>query len=147
MTENDKVWAAGFFEGEGTVGISKLTAKSLGQLTVGITNTDKECLNFFRKRWKGGIYPVPATKATRKPGWRWIVSSKQAVPFLEDIQPFIHRSRVRKKICLALSFQKQKKRPTLTQRARYRKRQASFYMKLRGLNHRGSVTLRLTKHS
>lgn len=89
-TELDKVYAAGFFDGEGYVAVAKTRAKTMVtgyahsiRVTVGQKNQDP--LYWLRERWGGTIYYYPQHKSAAE----WMIFSEVARRFLTDIQPFL----------------------------------------------------------
>lgn len=136
-TDIDKSWAAGFFEGEGSVRINKATCKNLGALIVCIVNTDPSCIEFFQKEYPG-YYKITQCKGNRKIAYRWIISSLKAMNFLETIRPFIKREVVLNKIDLGIEFQKQKVSRHLIS-DEYRSTQFSYYLQMQLLNRRGNA--------
>lgn len=107
MTDLELAWAAGLFEGEGSVRISKPADRNWGSLNVDVPNTDREIVYFFADRWGGSVH-YTEQKGRRKGYWRWRLSSKQAEKFLAAIKPFILTSRVQERINHALLFHSSK---------------------------------------
>jgi hypothetical protein len=107
MTPVELAWAAGLFEGEGSVRISKPAFRNWGTLNVDVPNTDKEIVDFFAQRWAGSVH-YTAAHARQREVWRWRCAARQAAAFLEEIRPFIRTSRVRERIEHGLAFQAQK---------------------------------------
>lgn len=138
MTERELAWAAGLFEGEGTVCINKPTRRNCGHLIVSVVNTDHEVLEYFAARWPGRIAKATGLDPLReRPAWVWLTAARKAAVFLADIQAFIVTARVRTKIELGLAFQAQK---TLGPRCRtyeYAEEQWNAYWWMRELNARG----------
>jgi len=113
-------YAAGFFDGEGTICINAIKPNIKNgrtilfhSLKVDIRNTDEDILIWFKKHFKGNIkyYSIEKLKGTtynsKKPQWRWNVSSNQARDFLEAILPYL--SVKHKQAELAIVFQTDKK--------------------------------------
>ncbi len=140
MRRSDKPWATGFFEGEGTIYISKPNIHDYGVLNVRIGNTNRECLDFFEKRWGGSIQSMDV-RGNQKSCWVWCIAAKQAARFLKEIRPYIRRRQIKGKIGLALEFQKQKPH-TRYGWERYRKKQIVFYKQMRTLNQKGRPKLK-----
>lgn len=92
----DRIWAAGFFEGEGTVTISRSGGKKRSHLTrllVTTANTTEEFILFLRERWGGSTRKrKPQTKRSR-PAFEWTLGGGQAIFFLRDIEPYIKACR------------------------------------------------------
>ena len=82
----DEKWAAGMFEGEGTVTLSSNRTKAYTRLRVSLTNTDAEIVGFYFGRWGGKVRRFePGGRA--KTAFTWMLNSRQAARFLEIIQP------------------------------------------------------------
>lgn len=82
-------YAAGFFDGEGTVHIDRVKRKrgrhyDYYLLRVKISNTNRDILQEFLSRWGGGISAFPL-RLGHKQAWYWYISSKRAAAFLKDI--------------------------------------------------------------
>lgn len=87
-------YLAGFFDGEGTIGVLRIPKKSgaVGfTLRCGVTQTSLPVLEKYRGIFGGRI----SKKGDRRPNpnwapaWVWIISGGAAVRFLETIQPYI----------------------------------------------------------
>jgi hypothetical protein len=133
----DLAWAAGMFEGEGSVRINTPTRRNLGALLCDMVNTDVEVIAFYQGRWPGYMRQVAATPP-RRPFYRWRISSGVAAEFLNDILPYLRTARVREKALLGLEFQAGKTRDQSVNRTdAYRERQAGYYERMKALNVRG----------
>ena len=119
MNKTILAYAAGFFDGEGTVGINaqKPNVKNGRTLTmyslkIDIRNTNEDVLLWLKKNFNGNIkyYSIEKLKGSygaTKPQWRWNISSNQAKDFLELILPYLVVKR--KQAELAIIFQKNRK--------------------------------------
>jgi hypothetical protein len=134
----DAAWAAGFFEGEGSVRIGKATTRTLGSLCCSVVNTDKECIDFFQRRWPAHVRPATGLRPGQRPAWIWVATARHAAAFLAEIQPHLRTERVRRKVRLGLDYQAQK---TLGghQGPEYRAAQQRYYLEMKTLNRRGVV--------
>jgi len=141
--KTNRIWATGFFEGEGCVRVNKPTKRNLGNLCVSISNTDEKIVLWFQRRWPGCFKKYKAGK-NRKPAFMWAISSNKAISFLKHIQPFIKRGIVKTKIRLAIEYQRQKLQHSSYDEV-YRKKQWEWYYRFRVLNQRGTEGLDLTK--
>lgn len=136
-SEIEKAWAAGLFEGEGSVRINKHTKKNRGALLVDIANTDEQLVRFFLVRW-GGVITQYAAIEQRRGYWRWRCASTMAARFLTDIAPYIQSDDKRARIALGLEYQSQKSKLQRVNRSNdYRIRQTLYYDRMRILNLRG----------
>jgi hypothetical protein len=101
----DLHWAAGLFEGEGTVTIAKSGGKKRPTLTrtrVLVGNTDKEVVEFFFNRWGGRVRPRPPSTKRARPSFEWAHGGAEAAFFLRDIQSYLRTQRVKVKVALVL---------------------------------------------
>lgn len=99
LTESRKAWAAGFFDGEGTVGLyAKASRPSTFHLSVEITQKDSIPLALLQRVYGGTI-------TTRREGGvsHWKTQARKASAFLEDIEPYLIVKR--KQVLVALDFQ------------------------------------------
>ncbi len=142
ITDKELAWAAGFFEGEGTVSIMRPTKRNYGSLCVSIANTEKHLLDFFQSRWGGAMREMKMFGNCKR-AWRWILSSQQAAVYLADIQPFVFGKRMKERIFLGLAFQGNKwsnvqRRQPIEVREDYWKSNVWFYLQFRHINQRGT---------
>ena len=137
ISDIDLAWAAGLFEGEGSVHIAKLNKKNLGFLSVDIVNTDKEICMFFMDRWKGYLVTYKSI-GNRRQYYRWRAAARNAYHFLIDIRTFIRTERVRTRISLGVAFQEQKVNGTFSRHdPEYSGIQLKYYNQMKQLNQRG----------
>lgn len=95
-------WAAGIFEGEGTVTITRSGKRGVTRPLVMLTSTDRSIIDELQSRWPGNIRTyTPKGNARMAHCWTLNVRSRIA-RFLFDIEPFIRTKRVRQKIWLVL---------------------------------------------
>ena len=133
----DCAWAAGFFEGEGSVAF-RPARHGCGKLLVEISQVDPVPLHHLKSIWGGQVY-----SKRRKAGsnWRdfsrWMVVSRDAMTFLVDISPYIIRPMIRSRISLAVAFQREKAVGGGSRSAAYRLRMQTFMQQMAELNRRG----------
>lgn len=102
-------YVAGFFDGEGNVGISTRGRNKYLYLRVSVSNTNQEILAIFKMQF-GGVLATPYKKrSTWKPTCEWIVSGKKAAEFLEAIKA--HAILKKAQIELGLEFWKLQSTP------------------------------------
>lgn len=137
--ENEAIaWAAGLFEGEGSIRINKATKRNLGHLVVSVVNTDYQVLEFFQRRWPGYLKRATGLRPDQRPAWVWVVAARKAAAFLEAISPFVVRDIVKARIDCALKFQRDKAVPGATRVSdEYRAEQFGSYLWMKELNMRG----------
>lgn len=93
-------YLAGFFDGEGHVGVY-LTAHKHYLLTITVTNTNKEALELFKGRFDGVFWVRKATASWRTT-WGWKVQARKAEVALRAMQPWIIVKR--EEVDVALEF-------------------------------------------
>ncbi len=95
-------YAAGFFDGEGWVGIDHIVCRS-DQYTVrvALSNTDLNILQLFQIQFDGKIYSKQA-KPHWKVGHQLVLRGEKAIDFLNFIKP--HVKVKRSQVELALEF-------------------------------------------
>lgn len=103
--EVELAWAAGLFEGEGTVRINKPTKRNMGALIVSVVNTDMQVLQFFQDRWPGYMKRATGLGPRQRPAWVWVTAAHDAAAFLRAIRPYVVRDRVKERIDHGLDFQ------------------------------------------
>lgn len=135
--DQELAWAAGLFEGEGSVRISKPALRNWGSLNVDVPNTDHEIIAFFADRWHGSVHHVEQ-QGRRREYWRWRCASLHAATFLRAIEPFVVTERVRGRIAHGLAFQDQKLKSRAARTEEYREAQWIAYWWMAELNLRGA---------
>jgi hypothetical protein len=135
-SELELIWAAGLFEGEGTVSINKAHKKHRGTLRCMVGSTDIEIVKFFLARWGGHWHEVKAS-GNKQTAWKWSVAATKAEKFLRKIFPYIYTKRVKEKALLGLEFQSQKIIGRGSHSQKYRERQFEYYTRMKHLNLRG----------
>lgn len=140
MNEIELAWAAGLFEGEGSVRINGFRPNALGALSVELANCDMEIIEFFRARW-GGAVRTAKLKPPRRQAYYWRLAARQAAAFLEELRPYLRTARYRARADLAIVYQFQKVNSRENRTPAYRDRQQAFYEEMAALNIRGSAAL------
>jgi hypothetical protein len=104
----DKVllaYAAGIFDGEGSVGIRLIKKKGATEakyhsVTVSITSTDTALTDWLQCHFGGRVNQNHRENADRnyKDAWKWLLLARHAAAFLEAIRPYLivkaHQARV-----------------------------------------------------
>ncbi|TET13302.1 MAG: hypothetical protein E3J81_09000 [Dehalococcoidia bacterium] len=89
MTENDKIYAAAFIDGEGCISTHINRRKNVAQISVSVTNTDPTVIHWLQDLWSGVAGCTYAVKETEKPVWYWRVTARKAERFLNDVRPYL----------------------------------------------------------
>ena len=137
MTDIELAWAAGLFEGEGTVTILRGGNRPYTRLKVCMSNTDHDIVQFFADRWPGEYRAVRRRAESHRQAWIWGRSCRAAAAFLTDIQPFVCGLRMRARIELALLSQSVRRQGTRQNVASYRETNERFMDRMRRLNVKG----------
>jgi hypothetical protein len=90
MLNNEQIipWAAGLFEGEGTISISKRGIR------VAVTMTDLDVLETFQNNFGGSLLKQKLRAEHYKQQWRWtLTNNKETFDFIEKILPYLHSRR------------------------------------------------------
>lgn len=130
----DLNWAAGLFEGEGTVTITKGGRTSHARCVATMTNTDRQVVQFFLDRWPGPLRVVHP-KGNARPAWVWLVQGPMLAAFIADISPHLRTERVRAKMKLvgaAHALRRQGSRDPF-----YRATMERYRLEVKALNRRG----------
>ena len=134
----ERSWAAGLFEGEGTVTLSLDRGANATAPLVSVVSTDPDVTGFFQERWAGYVrsfHPKSRTGRCRK-AYTWQLHASEKIEgFLLDIRPYLKTPRVREKARLLLADLRDRvhNRRTPAERRRKMARQE----KMRELNKRG----------
>lgn len=107
------VYAAGFFDGEGCVGIyrRKMPASTRPHsVSIRIINTNPLPLQFIQKNFGGsiGAHRPKNPEFNRKPTWQWRIGGEAGYEFLRSILPFLIVKAREVELCIA--FRDLKKR-------------------------------------
>lgn len=138
MDEHDLDWAAGLFEGEGTITIGVRKSDRTFRLICTVGNTDFAVIAFFHDRWPGWVQPAYGERPGRRPSRSWTVAGPRAEAFVREIGPYLRTERVRRKADLALEFRAAQSRRKLVWTAPgYKAEQERIYQAMRALNRRG----------
>ena len=73
-------YLAGFFDGEGSIGVYKRKDAHKPKFSVVVVNTNKQAITLFREFFQvGKIYPHRKNETHYKDSWRWIVAGRHEV--------------------------------------------------------------------
>ena len=105
MIEEQLVWMAGVFDGEGSISI--IRSKRQTTLVASVGNTERELVSPFKHRFGGTTWIE--RRPPDKTMFMWKISARQASAFLEEILPYLHSKRKRSIAVLAIEFQQIRK--------------------------------------
>ena len=103
----DLAYTAGIIDGEGCIGIYKITNKRSFQAKVRVGSTDEELVLWLQDTYGGHINLTNWTTAGR-PFFTWDKSDSDIIGFLESILPYLRIKKPQAEI--ALRFQERKLR-------------------------------------
>jgi hypothetical protein len=106
MTESDAAWSAGFFDGEGSIGLYHYPRfRDSWAFRVNVSQKSREPLDKLMDLFGGSILLTKARPNNRKPNpiWQWSLTNVLAIEsFLQAILPYSVLKRVQ--IAAALEF-------------------------------------------
>lgn len=139
ITEIDAAWAAGFFEGEGTVTIARRWNDDTFSLRVSATGVDAAPLRRLQALWGGSLTTIKGHQRhlARREAWVWTLQARQAIRFLCDLGPYFASDRQIARARLAMRFQAGKPNPGAKRPPEEAERQRACFQRMRELNERG----------
>ena len=84
-----EAYAAGFFDGEGSVYTAPRSSGSGYSLLVCIGNTNRDVLEQHKATWGGSICARKMTKPRHQQQYQWVLSGKMGEPYLRAILPHL----------------------------------------------------------
>jgi hypothetical protein len=142
VSDIDCAWAAGHFEGEGTVTLTRAGRIMYVRPQVSLSSTDVVNVEFFHERWPGYRRSFTPKRATGnvQVAHVWNLNSGERIQaFLLDILPQIRTARVRAKIEIVLADIKD--RGLYQQQPEIRARSEHRRLAIRRLNAKGRAVL------
>jgi hypothetical protein len=130
-------WAAGFFDGEGSVRINKATKQNQGHLTVEISNLDRALLDEFAARYGGTVRKASGLRVDQRQAYVWKAAAGQALTFLHAIRPYVRSERNQMRIALAEEFQSGARHGWHGSSVEYKGWRFGCYLRMKALNRRG----------
>ena len=135
----ERIWAAGLFEGEGTITIRSTGAAGHTMPEVSMVSTDAQVVEVFQTLWPGHTerYTPKSRTGRARQAIRWKRNATEAVEgFLLDLYPYFKTARVRTKADLLMEDIRDRVELRLTpgRKQRLRARMA----RMRRLNRRGT---------
>lgn len=143
MTDN--AWAAGLFEGEGTISIGRFERRGrhYTRPVITLTMTDEWVINYFAQRWPGGhVGTYQPKKGNARLAYRWTLQSRNTIrKFLGDVRPEFRTQRVRDKAALLIEDMdaRVQGRPRDAGSEAYREACLDRYRRMKELNRRGRL--------
>lgn len=81
-------YAAGFFDGEGCVSITRSWKNGQVHLSANLVNTNKQILDLFKLQFGGNVH-TRQLKPNWKPASHWFIYGYAAIEFFKFIRPFL----------------------------------------------------------
>lgn len=132
-------WAAGHFEGEGTISISAERRNGYARPLASLASTDREVIELFSAWWPTSIAGkkprIPTANA--RPVYRWEINSASKVrAFIDQIGQYLRTERCRAKFEIVSEFTDKVLAP---HEGKTKPRHPEYIALIRRLNHRGSA--------
>lgn len=96
-------YAAGLFDGEGSISLIRNRANRTHSPQVSIASTDYEVVDWFRERFGGSIVTKQPRMSNHSISYDWRLTDRRALGFLEVIRPYLVIERKIRRIDLLLS--------------------------------------------
>ena len=143
--EADLSWAAGLFEGEGTITLIRVKSQKNDYLTeskITVGNTDYQIVGFFQQHW-GGWISTKGKKKGRKQHFEWAITGNQTWIVLTDLLAYFRTDRVREKARLLIEVEEFRKRsPRFGEESKQTQTKLWEHLqRIRALNKRGDAEL------
>jgi hypothetical protein len=108
LTEAEKAYAAGLFDGEGSIVIQKPRRSKGHTLVVSLAMREPAAVTWLQERWPGSLRSHVRHPCEREPFtvWYWVRSTSAAAEFLSDILPHLLVKHAQAQ--LAIEFQSHK---------------------------------------
>ena len=96
-------YAAGLFDGEGTVTLSRLHAEDVFRAPmVSLSSTSHELVQFMKDNFGGAIVSHKTYQTQHRHQWSWRLVRRSAIAFLEKIAPFVVEEEKKRRVDLIL---------------------------------------------
>lgn len=112
IPEAIKAWAAGFYDGEGAVNISLQSSTHHNgtrythyRMRLQIGQVDPQPLKKLQSYWGGTIATHVNKASNNRTENRWVLRSRDAKRFMQDIYEYSQRDIVRRRFDVAMQFQ------------------------------------------
>lgn len=116
MHENDLAYAAGFFDAEGCVLISKAKGTTgmihpLYYLRVKMGVTNQSIMNWFKYQFGGSLSVIRGKKKQKKILFHWQIGTRPAEIFLRQIFPYLQLKRPQTELAFQFQNEMRRKKP------------------------------------
>ncbi len=108
MGRRDLVYFAGFFDGEGCIVIASQGHERKGKMSkfyrleVAVGSTNHWIIELMKFQFGGAVYCDRRDNhpASHRPFWRWMICSRKASLFLQDILPYLKLKKAEAEIAI-----------------------------------------------
>lgn len=105
---SDYQYAAGLFDGEGTVTLTRRSANKKRGPAVTLSSTTYELVEFMKKMFGGQIVTLSRSKdAGHKQAWHWQSAYNQALDMLRLVEPYLLEPEKKRRANLLLTRYKE----------------------------------------
>ena len=100
MDKLDLAYAAGFFDGEGSVGVYWYKSVQRFRCVLAVSNTDLNIIEWFRQHWGGSTIKHKSARQ-HKQCYLWSCNSRpKMAEFLHDVLPYLREKRPQAELAL-----------------------------------------------
>jgi hypothetical protein len=103
VEENELAYAAGLFDGEGSISLVRSKHTRTHSPQVSIASNDHEVLDWCRERFGGSIVTKQPRLPTHSISYDWRLTDRRALAFLELIRPYMIMERKIRRVDLLLN--------------------------------------------
>ena len=108
LPEATKAYVAGFFDGEGTIGVRTRkrpynTTNPNHQMFISCSNTNEEVIRYLHKLFNGSFFICYDARGKRRTCYRWGLTSRKVKQFLESIYPYLVVKKEEAAVAIALA--------------------------------------------
>ncbi len=97
---NTIAYAAGLFDGEGTVSLMRQSSKQRRCPVVSLSSTTRELVDFMYDTFGGVVTKAPKQQAHWKDAWHWQASHNRALEVLAQLMPYMREPEKRRRAAL-----------------------------------------------
>lgn len=142
------IWAAGFFDGEGSVQIARVNQEGRAntrtvnfRLFISASQVEKDPLEVLMALWDGCIVTSHPEAGNCRACYAWQAVSQVAAKALTEMKPYLKVKDLQAELALSFQAVRKKGKTTLRQRTERFERDEETYTTMRMLNRRGVVTV------
>lgn len=103
MDDAELAYAAGLFDGEGSISLVRQNNNRSHSPQVSVASNDCEVLGWLQKRFGGSIVTKQPRKPTHSVSYDWRLTDRRALTFLQLIRPYLVIERKIRRIDLLLN--------------------------------------------